>query len=395
MRSLRDLATALGLAALVAGALLACSDGGASGPRRGGNGTSGSGGPGDPDAGTSGPAIEEQLFRALEPALVKTCGGGGGTCHVEGTYLGNPARFLAGPDAYVSVKTVSGIVTRDVYQSALLTKPAHAGPALDQASDLGKQVTTWLEAESVALKAKKLPTTDPISITNGANDVDLGKAVTPGKVVGSVHLKFDAALVGGILSLSNLRLVPAAGGAVHVLKPRFVKVRAGSKPAELVETPDPADSFSNADQTVAGGAETPLSPGSALFAGIGWTPFDLAADKIRIEIEKLEPGTITIIQPPKVCKNVPLFGTAVLPTIRATMAANGTCLSCHGAGTQPSIGGTDNDAICQNILQRLNEANIPQSRMITKVTQAGHPGGLVVDPAAWTALFVTNRAVFF
>ena len=89
-----------------------------------------------------------------------------------------------------------------------------------------------------------------------------------------------------------------------------------------------------------------------------------------------------------------LFGTAVLPTLRATVAANGTCLSCH-AGTQPAIGGADNDAICQNVLQRLNEANIAQSRMITKVTMAGHPGGLVADPAAFTALFVNNRAVFF
>jgi hypothetical protein len=180
-----------------------------------------------------------------------------------------------------------------------------------------------------------------------------------------------------------------------MLKPRFVKVREGSKPTDLVETPDPADSFSNADQVVAGGAETPVSPGSALFAGIGWTPFDLGADKIRIEIEKLEPGTITIITPPKVCKDPVLFGTAVLPTLRATVAANGTCNSCHGGGTQPSLGGADNAAICQNILQRLNEANIPQSKMITKVTQAGHPGGLVADPTAFTALFVNNKGVFF
>ncbi len=45
-------------------------------------------------------------------------------------------------------------------------------------------------------------------------------------------------------------------------------------------------------------------------------------DQIRIEIETL---TSPVVEAPKVCKSPTLFGNAVLPTIRTTVAANGTC----------------------------------------------------------------------
>jgi hypothetical protein len=341
-----------------------------------------------------GPPIEERLFRALEPQLTKTCGGGsGGTCHVNGTYPGNPAKFLAGPDAYKSIKGTPGIVVRDPFQSTLTGRGAHAGPALDADQELDKKAREWLEAEAVAIRAVKLPTTDPIVIVVGPNDIDLAKASAPG--LSGVHLKFDASLVGGILSLTKIRIATAPGTAVHVLKPRFVKIVGSGK--DLVETIDPADSFSNADQVVAGGAETTLQPGSALFAGGGFSPFDVAQHKVRVELEKLEPGTLTVIEPPKVCANANGFGTAVLPGLRATNAARGTCVSCHADGVAGlSLGSNDNTLVCTQVLLKLDKANIPQSRIIRKVTAdaATHTGGAVVDPAAFTALFVNNAAVF-
>ncbi len=350
-------------------------------------GSTGPGGSGSGSSGSGGPSAAEQLFRGLEGDLVKTCGGTGGVCHVTGAYPGNPPSFLAGPDAYVSIRSFPSIVVRDPSQSALLNKTQHEGPGLTPGSDLKKNCEAWIGAEALEITSKKLPTTAPVSITNGANDVDLSSAASAN--VGSVHLRFDASLIGGILSIANMRLVTPPGAAVHLYKPRFVRISAGR------EAVDPADTFSNTDQTVPGGAETKLTPGFALFSGATWTPFVLAADQVRIEIEKLEPGTISVIEAPMVCKNPTQFGTTVLPVIRNTMAANGTCNSCHANTTAPQIGGADNAAICINILQRLNAANIPQSKMITKVTMAGHPGGLVADPTAWTALFVNNKAVFF
>lgn len=201
--------------------------------------------------------------------------------------------------------------------------------------------------------------------------------------------------MGGILSLTKIRIATQAGTAVHVLKPRFVKVVGSGKDA--VETVDPADSFSNADQVVAGGAETTLQPGSALFAGGGFSPFDVAQHKVRIELEKLEPGTITVIEPPKVCVNPAGFGTAVLPGLRAATTNRGTCRGCHGDGVaQLSLDSADTALVCNQVLGKLDKANIPQSRIIKKVTTdaATHTGGAVTDPAGFTALFVNNAAVF-
>jgi len=339
------------------------------------------------DANLSSRSAEEQLFRALEPELTRTCGGNAGACHVEGRYPGNPILFLAAPDAYKSVLSIPTLVTRDVYESRLVARGGHAGPALSADKELEKKVIAWLEAESLVIRSQKLPSTDPVTVQLGANDVDLGKAASPG--LGAVHLKFDAALVAGVLSLSKLRLATAAGTAVHLLKPRFVLVRPGA------ETVDPADSFSNSDQVVPGGVDTAISPGTVLFASDEWIPFDFATHQLRIEVEKLEPGTVSVIVKPKVCANPALFGTNVLPALRATMAANGTCNSCHGGGVQPSLQGNDPGIICATILERLDPANIVQSRMITKVTQAGHTGGLVVDPTTYRALFVNNANVFF
>lgn len=379
----------VGMGAL-AGSLNGCDDPSSelSGGRVGRPGTTGSSGTGGSSGGAAGSAELKAMFQKVEPELTKTCGGANGQCHVNGTYPGSPPRFLA-PDAYTSIKAYPGIVVKDVTSSAILLKPQHEGPGLTPDSDLEKGVREWLEAESLALSSVRLPSTGPITLQNGANDIDLTPAVTPGANLSGVHLKFNASLVGNILSLSNMRLSPAAGSGVHISKPRFVKIRGGA------EVPDPADSFSNTDQTVAGGVETPLAPGSALFSSDGWTPFSFTSDQIRIEVDKLEPGTPTVVTGPTVCKNPAAFAANVLPTIRTTMAANGTCNSCHGGGTQPSLGGNDSAATCINILQRLNESDLSKSVMITKVTNAGHTGGLVNNAAAWQALFTNNKAVFF
>ena len=374
------------------------------------------GGPGDPGSssgasGTSGgpggasgtnpggPPAEEVLFRAVEPDLQKKCGL---TCHDQGTYKPAPPTFLAGPDAYKSIKAQPGAIVADYYQSVLLQKGSHAGPAVGNDPTFETKLIDWLKMESAVIQGIKKPTTEAVSVVAGANDIDMctgGGAGKTGACVGGlagVHLKFDAALVGGILSLSKLTIVAAAGTDVHVYKPKFIKVLAKPNAQNQTEIPDGAETFSNTDQTVPAGAATILTPGSALITSPGWTPFDLASDKIRIEVEKLEPGKVSVIELPKVCKNVAGFTANVLPTLRGAGGITPNCANCHANGLAGlSLNGADQTVVCNQILQKLNEGNLAQSLMVTKVTAGPHNGGIVSNPAGWTAVFVNNKAVFF
>ncbi len=91
---------------------------------------------------------------SFEPDLTKKCGG---VCHTDGTFTPTPPKFLEGPDAYKSIKAHPGIVMRDVYQSALLTKGPHAGPAVSSDPEFEKKVIAWLEAESFAIQSPEAP----------------------------------------------------------------------------------------------------------------------------------------------------------------------------------------------------------------------------------------------
>ncbi len=318
----------------------------------------------------------------------------GKTCHDTGTFSPPPPVFLAPPDVYTSIKAQPGVVVRDVFASTLLTKGPHAGPAVSSDPEFEKKVLAWLEAESLAIQSQQLPTTPPVSVVLGPNDIDLTPAAATGLT--GVHLKFEAALLGTILSLSKITLVAAAGTDVHILKPRFVRVLAQPAANGDTEFPDPADSFSNSDQTVAGGKETALSPGSVLFSAATWRPFDPATDKIRIEVTKLEPGKVSVIAAAAKCKDVNGFATRVLPTLRNTQAGGNNCQGCHGQGLAGlSLAGNDNEVICQQVLGKLDKANIPESLIVKKVTGGTHSGGAVGDANAWRQLFVGNAGVFF
>jgi hypothetical protein len=399
MANIRLTALTIGLALGLTGAIVACSDDAADklGGRNGPGGSSGntSGGvdaDGGPGANPGGPPAEELLFRAVEPDLKQKCGN---TCHETATYKPTPPAFLAGPDAYKSIKAQPGAIVADYYQSVLLTKGAHAGPAVGTDPTFEAKVIEWLKLESAIIQSAKKPTTDPVPLVSGANDIDMSKAAIGGLT--GVHLTFDASLVGGILSLNNMKVVAAAGTDVHVYKPKFIKVLAKPNAANQTEIPDGADTFSNTDQTVPGGAATVLNPGSALISAEGWRPFDFATDKIRIEVEKLEAGKVQVIEAPKVCKNVAGFTANVLPSLRGGNGITPNCSQCHGNGLAGmSLNGNDQAVICNQILQKLNEGDLTKSLLITKVAPGGnHNGGAVNDPAGFTAVFQNNKGVFF
>jgi hypothetical protein len=386
MADLRGSALILGLAVVAACAMFAgCGDDAADklGNRKGSSsGSSGSSGdPNDPNNPANKPA-EVLAFEALKPDLLAKCGK---TCHETG----------------VSIKSQPGIVVADTFQSTLLTKGPHAGPAVSPDTDpeFYDKVKKWLDAEALVIQSQRKPSTDPFTVVSGPNDVDLckGQGAT-GACVGGLtgaHMTFDASLLGDILELSNIKIVAAAGTDVHVLKPQFVRISGTGKDAK--ETPDPTNQFDNTDQTVPGGATTTLSPGTAYFTSPSWRPFDLAADKIRIQADKVEPGKVQVIQEVPKCKDPTGFATNVLPSMRGGNGVTPNCSSCHGTGTANiTLNGTDNNLICQTVLAKLNKANIAQSLIITKVNgTTTHAGGAVGDLNGWTQLFVNNAGVFF
>jgi len=410
MANIRLTALTIGLAVGLVGAIGACSSddaasklagrgGATSGGTSGTSGTSGGDGDGGPATNPGGPPPEELLFRAVEPDFKQKCGN---ACHEMATYKPTPPAFLAGPDAYKSIKAQPGAIVADYYQSVLLQKGAHAGPAIGDDPTFEAKVIEWLKMESIAIQSIKKPSTDPVALVSGPNDIDMCKGgMGTGACVGGlagVHLKFDAALVGDILSMNNIKVVAPAGIDVHVYKPKLYKVLAKPNAAMQTEIPDGADSFSNTDQTVPGGAETILNPGSALITSDGWTPYDFANDKIRIEVEKLEQGKVTVIMAPAACKNVPNFTANVLPSLRGQAGGfNLNCANCHGNGLAGlSLNGADQTVVCNQVLGKLSSADITKSLIITHLAgNGGHGGGAITDTTGWTALWVNNKAVFF
>ncbi len=390
--------TLLGLTIALVGVAAACSDDAADSLRRGGgpgssSGSNGAVDPNAPGANGSGIAHEEELFNALEAEFSTKCGN---ACHGTAESKPAPPKFLEGADTqarYKTIKAYPGIVVPDIYQSAVLVKGAHAGPALNTDPEFEKKVIAWLTAEALALTSVAAPTTDPVTVTQGANEIDLSKAATG---ITGVKLKFDATVLSGMLSLSNMKLVAPAGTDTHISKPRFIRVLEAPVNGKQ-QFIDPADTFSNLDQTTAGGTEAVFGPGSALFSGEGWRPYDLAKDKIRIEIQKLEKGTVQVTAGQQQCKNVPMFQANVLPALRGT-GFTPNCQNCHGNGLAGlQLGSNDAALVCLQVMGKLNQANIGQSLMVTKVSGGGvaHNGGQVNDVNAWRAVFVNNAAAFF
>lgn len=400
-------ALTLGFAiAIAATAMFACSDDagdklGARGPRTpgGSSGASsgdGTGDPNDPNNPDSTPE-EQKKFIELQADFDKKCGN---ACHNQATYRPEPPKFLTGStpiEVYKTIKAHPGIVTRDVYQSALLMKPAHAGPALNTDAELEKKIVAWLELESFAIQSQKLPSTEPYAVKQGPNEIDLAPA--SGNKLTGVKLKFEASLVGGMLSLAQIKLVVPAGTDVHLQQPKFIRILPQPKADGTSEVADPADSFSNLDLMVAQGTEGNVTPGSVFFSGDGWRPYDLAADKIRIEAVKLEPGKVQVIAQAATCKNVQGFTQNVLPIMRGGASIN--CANCHGNGLAGlALNNADQALVCNQVLTKMTAPpNLANSLIIQKVTAPnnviGHSGGKVADVNAWRDAFVNNQAVFY
>ncbi len=342
-------------------------------------------------------ALAEKLFRAI-PDFGGGCGGANGSCHVNGTSVGMPPPWLAGPDTYKTIKTYdskqSGIlkfIVPDPTGSRLFTKGNHSGQPLDPTSTLGIAVKKWLDVEAAALVSATLPSSAPVSVVTATNvAVDLSAA---GMGIAGAKITFDATVTGTLLSMTNLKLVAPASSGLHVLHPVFVQVPATGKPIE-----DPADNFSNVDQTTGPGTSAQLGDGLVILTGLKWA----AGDKLRIEFTKAEVGTATSGDAGGAggCKNVAGFQT-LAPYF---MGGNGITPNCTAACHKSGGGGDgaldlnglvlatpDYKAACNQALTRVNLADKAKSDLILHPTgqMGNHQGGTLSNVAAYTTAVTT------
>ncbi|NOU32793.1 MAG: hypothetical protein HOO96_33220 [Polyangiaceae bacterium] len=337
-------------------------------------------------------AQAKELFTQLKPELVKNCGQG---CHNTAVAFKSAPLFLAPPDEYASIKGANGMVTEDATASPLLNKGEHEGPALASFADLATKVFTWLRFEADAQGKKILPSSAFVAINAGANEIDMSPAGVAG-----VKIRFDAAMPSGILSITKLRVfVPDVGvkKGAKIKRPLFYRLRKDNKLYV-----DPVDSFSYVDAVFPGGVETPLPPGSAIFAvPEAWTPFQ-AGEKIRIQVEKMELGDV--VDPPKLpaCKNAAMFNTLLMPSLTGQGVGTGvTCSGCHSAnrGLNPVVVPADANATCINFTGFVNKTTPGQSRTILKAADGAttHAGGKVTDTNGFTTTWtgaITGGQIF-
>jgi hypothetical protein len=317
------------------------------------NKTYGEGGDAGADVVTDPVILAENLFRELYPELDKACGEG---CHAEGVSGGNPPRFLAKPDPYRSIREASGLVIADPSASRLVNKGAHAGPALEgDLQGLRDKVTRWLLMEAAALQEiSRLPGTEPFTVADGANTVDVSKV---GTGIDGTKITFTATRSSSVLTLLSLNLVAPAGTGVHLANPVFVQVTPEGK--QIV---DPVDSFSNVDQKVAAGQTQPIGPGSLIL-----TDFKQER-KLRILFRKIEPTTVAgdAGTGGGGCKSPNTFIASAKPQLQNT-----GCVNCHrgqNAGATAALDlsqlGTNDVAACAQALNKVNLTNKPQSPII-------------------------------
>jgi hypothetical protein len=316
-------------------------------------------------------AAPRQMFEtAVQPIMMQTCN----VCHT-GMAAGPP--FMAPmPDVYSTVKAWPGLIASSPQGSKIYNKGTHEGPAFTPSQLM--IVATWITAEAKAGSnpdggAGGMPIVPPFTPQPGSNSVDLGAL---GAGLAGTKMTFDATISGAGLQLAALQIVAPASTGVHVVHPLFTVY-----PMTGAAAPDPVDSFSGLDQTVAMGQSGALGPGTLIL-----TSFKLG-DRIGVVFQKLD-----ATNPPGGndggttggggCKDVTDFTADAKPPL------SNTCVTCHGgnnAGAQSALDMSRvNDtsaggqaAACAQVLNKVTPAN-PAASRIFQVTapgasQAVHP----------------------
>jgi hypothetical protein len=334
------------------------------------------------DGGMSGVDVIEDFNKNVAPVLVGTDGKSGacGACHAIAGGAG-PAFLLPKPDLYTTVTSYPSLIGNAPETSRLYSKGVHEGPALS--ADQGAAVAAWIVEYNANKPAVQdggavKPTITPFAPVMGAtNTVDL--SVLDSLLAGQT-VTFTASVVGSQIELSNIKINTAPTAGVHIVHPLWV-----IWDTNFNASPDPADSFSNLDQTVYGMSSATMGPGTTFVNG--WT----ATSKLSVVFVQIEPkmggadaGTISG------CKALQNFVTNVKPLMQAN------CNACH-VGANPTAGlsfdfGANSDAtVCANALTEINLTTVANSLLLQRPNPAvndAHPRK-ITNYAPWQTA-VTN-----
>ena len=360
----RSFAAVLGLVVAL-GAAVACSS--KSNGATPGTGTGDGGEAGAGDGGVT-PTDPPGMFHALEADLVSTCGGAGGQCHVNGTFLSAPP-WLAGPDIYASVKNYPGNIpaSNDPLDSKLLTQVIHEGPALISTPALFDRVRDWVVAE-VAARGAKLPATAALPIKTGPNEIDL--TALAGGLAGA-KLTFDATSSGKILTILNMKITAPFPKALHIEGPFYVIV-----PASGPTITDTTDGFSGSLDVPNGQTMDFFGASSVLTK---WDP----AGKLKIVFAKFETVFPDDGGAGVPCANLTSFKANAVPAFKLDLGSGNTCQSCHSGGSPAAKNAMDLTLLdadpagaCQQVLHRILPKDPTKSQLVQ--TPSGQTGG---DPS--------------
>jgi hypothetical protein len=327
---------------------------------------------------------EEAKARALWtqkalPQLNKACA----SCHGGSRTVIN---FIQQPDSDMNIRATlmayePQVVNLDAPSSSrLLTKGLHEGPPLstEEASD----ILEWIQAEkdaqaslpdgpgTVVLETERF---NPQICTGGLpgdptcpiNNVTLDAIGAAG-----AKITFVAQALGSGLYLTNLKLVPGAGGA-FLKHPLFV-----SYPAAGNAIPDTIDRFFNVTMNLMATAtpeEQQIAGGTAAFVGFAAGPMD----KLGISFKELGLFKPDDGPPPptgNICKVLGAFAgpKAALTTVQAGLTPAQACSGCH-AGANPNatsalaLNGADDQTICNQVLGRMNKLDPNNSGLFLAV----------------------------
>jgi hypothetical protein len=324
-------------------------------------------------------ATPEELFRALQPELIKTCGGVGGACHVKGTYKnkqGEAAALWLGPDdAYTAATKYPGIIpiTGDPGDSKLLTQIEHDGPALVSVPDLFENVKVWVTAETAAAGSSH-PVTDAFYIKDGPNVVRLPTPAPDG-----AQLTFDASTAGTNVFLDNMKVTAPAASGLAIETPTFVILPAKG-PVQI----DTLAGFQG-KLSVLPGETKALYNGSTVLQN--WN----ALNRVKIVFQSLALSTVPDAAPPTGCKAVDRFTSLAGPAFKADLGDGQSCVACHGVNGAPdSIEDlavqafdlrtldADPNVACAETFSHITIGNKPQSPII--LTCTGASGGDQTHP---------------
>lgn len=310
-----------------------------------------------------GPDVVTQFYTDVEPIITPLCGG----CHsVLGTNA--PSFMMKTPDMLQNMLAYPGIIGSSPQTSRLYMKGVHEGPAFtpDQLTVVGNWITFYNSNKPMGDGGMAAPTVIPFApSTTESNTIDLS-ALDPtlAGVTVTFNAQFDEA--AKVLTLTSLDLVTPASTGVHVTHPVFF-----SWDQNLMPTPDPADSFSNLDETVMAGSTAPLGPGTFVLSGFAMGDLiSVAFSKIEATSGSTNDGGTTVG-----CKALSMF----VSTVKPLFSANGCSAACH-VGSTPQAGvkwdTTPDDALCLVALSEINPTSPAQSPLLLQPDPAqnnGHP----------------------